>query len=192
LDAIIKNFIAEKTKDDEMPPVPLTADKKEVLMIVPYLGHGISLKLKKSLLSLFSTVYPQVDLKIVFRTTLRIENLFNFKDKIPKRLKSYVVYGIHCTDCKACYVGKTKRHLITRFKEHNDVRKPSAVTDHVMENSHNVTFDDVTIICQGRSDHELLIKETLTVKRMKPTMSRHFLWSFSSVKLRNFEYTHYQ
>ena len=140
-------------------------------MVLPYLGHDSSFKLKKSLVSLFSKAYPQVDLKIVFRTTLRIANLFRYKDIIPKRLKSFIVYGVYCTDCDACYVGKTKRHLITRFKEHTDVRKPTAVMDHVMNNNHNVIFDDVKILCQGISDKELLIKESLTVKKMKPIMN---------------------
>ena len=171
LDAIIKNFITEQTSLQEKPPTPLTVPKKEILMVLPYLGHDSSFKLKKSLVSLFSKAYPQVDLKIVFRTTLRIANLFRYKDIIPKRLKSFIVYGVYCTDCDACYVGKTKRHLITRFKEHTDVRKPTAVMDHVMNNNHNVIFDDVKILCQGISDKELLIKESLTVKKMKPIMN---------------------
>ena len=65
------------------------------------------------------------------------------------------MYGVHCTDCDACYVGKTKRHLITRFREHIDARKPTAVTDHVMQNNHNVVFDDVKILVYGKSDREL-------------------------------------
>ena len=62
--------------------------------------------------------------------------------------KSFVVYGVHCTDCDAMYVGKTKRHLITRFNELTDVRKPTAVTDHMMRNNHNAIFDDIKIIEQ--------------------------------------------
>ena len=78
--------------------------------------------------------------------------MFRYKDTIiPKRFKSFVVYGVHYTDCNAMYVGKTKRHLITRFIEHTDIRKLTAVTDHMMRNNHNSIFDDVKIFEQGKS-----------------------------------------
>ena len=126
-------------------------------------------KLKKSLLSLISTAYPQVELKVIFRTTCRIADLFRYKDCIPKRLKSYVVYGVYCTDCNASYIGKTKRHLSIRYNEHTDIRKPTAVTEHLSQTNHDVTFDKVKILDRGRTDNELLIKESSIVKKLKLT-----------------------
>ena len=142
-------------------------------MILPFLGHQTSEKLKKSMLSLISTAYPQVELKVIFRTTCRIADLFRYKDCIPKRLKSYVVYGVYCTDCNASYMGKTKRHLSIRYKEHTDIRKPTAVTEHLSQTNHDVTFDNVKILGRGRTDNELLIKESLIVKKLKPILNNN-------------------
>ena len=48
------------------------------------------------------------------------------KDKIKKEDYSNVVYKINCPDCNHSYVGKTKRKLMTRLKEHiRDLNKPS-------------------------------------------------------------------
>ena len=82
-----------------------------------------------------------------------------------------VVYRVHCTNCDATYVGKTKRHMETRLKEHRDPRKPTAVTDHMLRNSHDVTMDDVRFIAMGKNDKELLIKESLLVKKLSPIMN---------------------
>ena len=38
-------------------------------------------------------------------------------------MRSLVVYKINCLDCKACYIGKTKRHLITRIEERKNTKK---------------------------------------------------------------------
>ena len=42
----------------------------------------------------------------------------SLKSPIPKMLRSDVVYRITCPRCQACYVGKTSRHLTSRFAEH--------------------------------------------------------------------------
>jgi len=79
----------------------------EVLMTLLY--HGlISEKLNRNISKLFQDAYPQVSLKIVYKTTNRLTNLFTFKDTIPLRLISHLVYGVHCTDCPAVYTRKTK------------------------------------------------------------------------------------
>ena len=104
-----------------------TVKRKEVLMILPFHGQEVSDKLRKNLLSLCSMAYPQIELKLIFRTTFRVCNLFNIKDKIPKRFKSFVVYRVHCTNCDANYIGKTKRHMETRFKEHRNIKNPTAI-----------------------------------------------------------------
>ena len=144
-------------------------DKKEVLLILPYLGT-LSESFEKRLKSIVSSAYQQVNLKIVFRTTFRIADLFKIKDPIPKRLKSKLVYGIHCTDCDAVYVGKTKRHLSTRFREHRDLKHVSAVSSHLTSTGHDALFDDVKILAYGKTDTELLIKESLIIKQLNPRL----------------------
>ena len=149
-----------------------TVEKKDVLLILPYLG-SLSDNLEKSVKSIVHSAYNQVNLKVVFRTSFRIKHLFQLKDVIPKRLKSKVVYGIHCSGCEDFYVGKTKRHLITRFNEHTDFRNTSAVTRHLIDTDHVVNLDDVKILAIGNSDdeNELYIKETFVIKQLKPSLN---------------------
>lgn len=173
LRAILKNFIS-KIKSDSLitdQETLTTVNRKEVIMVLPFHGQDVSDKLRKSLLSLCSMAYPQIGLKLVFRTTFRVCNLFNIKDKIPKRFRSFVVYRVHCTNCNANYIGKTKRHMGTRFKEHRNIKQPTAVTDHLLRNGHDASFDDVEFLATGNTDKELLIKESLLVKKLCPPMN---------------------
>ena len=168
LNAIIKNFSESIEKEPASKPV--TVPKKEVILILPYLGT-LSESFERSLKSLIAKAYYQVDVKIVFKTTNRIANLFHVKDTIPKRLISNVIYGVYCTECTAFYVGKTKRHLSKRFQEHKDIKKITAVSAHMIESNHDVKFDDVKVISRGSYDLELLIKETLIIKKLKPSLN---------------------
>ena len=168
--AVIKNFIEKSSVEIPNNDVHYTAEKKDVFLMLPYLGT-ISESFEKSIKSLVHTAYLQVNLKIVFRTTFRISDLFKFKDTIPKRLSSNLVYGIYCTGCNDFYVGKTKRHLVTRFNEHRDVRKQSAVSAHMFSTGHDVVFDDVKILARGKLDTELLIKESLVIKQLNPPLN---------------------
>ena len=90
LSSIVRNFV-NNMKSTQVDMVTLTVPKKEVLLILPFYGN-VSNVLQSRLLSLFKDAYPQVNLKVIFRTTFRVANLFSFKDKIPLRFKSNVVY----------------------------------------------------------------------------------------------------
>ena len=150
-----------------------TVDQKEFLMVLPYHGK-LSENLRVQLVRLFNKAYPQINLHLVFRTTFRIMNMFNFKDVIPKRLNSHVVYGINCNVCNSSYGCKTKRHLETRFKEHLNIHLPTAVTEHMMASNHQFRFEDVKILERGKTDIELLIKESLTYKKQNLIFNNYF------------------
>ena len=84
-----------------------------------------------------------------------------------------MVYGVHCTNCDSFYVGKTKRHVQTRFKEHRDPRKQSAVMEHLIRTGHDVSIDNLKIYENGKFDKELLIKESLVIKNLQPDMNEN-------------------
>ena len=147
-----------------------SVSKKEVLLILPYHG-SISESFRKSITSLVQMAYKQVQLRVIFRTTCRLSNLFTLKDPIPKRFISNIVYGVYCTGCPKFYVGKTKRHLEKRFKEHKDLRKPTAVTKHLILEDHQISFGDVKVLARGNRDNELLIMESILIKKMKPPLN---------------------
>ena len=56
-------------------------------------------------------VFPHLDTRFVFRFSRRIPSFFPFKNKVPKYLRSSVVYLLKCRCCSASYVGQTTRHL---------------------------------------------------------------------------------
>ena len=162
MEAVTRNSIEKVTNNDSQDQIQ-TVEKKEVLLILPYLGtlsESFEKRLEIHRLQCISASKP----KIVFRTTFRIADLFKIKDPIPKRLKSKLVYGIHCTDCDAVYVGKTKCHLSIRFREHRDLKRVSVVSSHLISTGHVVLFDDVKILAYWKTDTELLIKESLIIK----------------------------
>jgi len=80
------------------------------------------------------------------------------KDNIDIFKKTDIVYKINCSDCDAVYIGQTKRHLLTRIKEHQaNIRKRShlVVSKHRSSLSHDFNW----------SNSEILHCERLTKKR---------------------------
>ena len=51
------------------------------------------------------------------KSSTRISNFFQFKDKMLNCLRSNVVYKLSCGRCSATYYGKTWRHLSVRVGE---------------------------------------------------------------------------
>ena len=105
---MLKNFVSKeesKVESNESEDESIaTVQKKEVLMVLPFHGTDLSNELHRNLQSLCAKAYPQIELKLVFRTTFRICNLFNIKDVIPKKIQ--VICGVQSTlyklRCKLC------------------------------------------------------------------------------------------
>ena len=96
----------------------------------------------------------------------------SLKPPVEKFLKSRVVYKFTCSRCAACYVGKTSRHLQTRYKEH--LRNSAPMRKHLNECGVNVnsTSEDMTILHQStRSENHLLTLEALYIREYKPTIN---------------------
>ena len=94
-----------------------TVPKKELLIILPYLGKH-SINIKSRLYSCISKALPYCQLKINFQSRVRLGNLFAFKDIIHIELRSNLVYKFSCSNCNFTYYGKTERHLKVRVSEH--------------------------------------------------------------------------
>ena len=119
-----------------------TVSKNELFIILPYLGK-VSLQTRSRLSKLIRQNLPFCKINVIFKSSIRMSNVFNFKDNICKELKSGVVYRFECGSCNAAYYGKTKRHLKVRVSEHMDVSpltgkkvntgfQSSAIKDHML------------------------------------------------------------
>ena len=160
----------------------LTVPKKEVFIILPYLGT-MTLDLKRKLHTFFAKSLPMCDLKVILKSTNRLSSCFRFKDVIPRELRSHLVYKFSCGGCNATYYGKTERHINVRAGEHiglspltgNRVAcKPSAVSDHLLLHD-NITsdFKNFTILCNENNDFKLSIRESILIYRDNPILNKN-------------------
>ena len=67
--------------------------------------------MRKKLIKLINTYFPNIKLYVIFTTNFKMKNLFKFKDKLSTSLRSLVVYKYKCNRYVSVYVGKTSRHL---------------------------------------------------------------------------------
>ena len=94
-----------------------TVPKKIVYFCLPFTGSH-SLQIRTQITRLCNAAYPHLNIRFVFRSSTRISSFFPFKDKVPKFLRSGVVYLFKCRSCSASYVGQTTCHLHKRVSEH--------------------------------------------------------------------------
>ena len=118
----------------------------------------------------------------------RVGTSFSLKSPTPLDLKANVVYKFNCSrDENMSYIGKTKRHLTTRSKEH--LTGSTAVTQHLHECASckdNASLSNFTVIASGRTDFEIKIKEALFIKYEKPRINNQLSQQGSSFFLNVF------
>ena len=107
VDNCIKKFLNKKFLHT---PVTLTVEKKELFIVLPYLGN-LSLALRARLHNSINKNLPFCKIKVIFKSTTRLINFFRFKDKVPFNLRSNVVYKFSCCRCNATYYAETCRKL---------------------------------------------------------------------------------
>ena len=105
---------------------------------------------------------------------------FPFMDKVPKYLRSSVVYLFKCRCCSASYVGQTTPHLHAKITEqlgispitgkHTSNPAKSSVLSHSCASAHKVDFDDFKILSCCSDSYELMIHESLLINKYKPTL----------------------
>ena len=155
--------------------------EREVRIVLPYLGF-LSLQVRTRLEKVFRKCLPCCNLRVIFKSSTRISNFFKFKDRPSKGLRSNVVYKFLCGNCNVTYYGKTIRHLKQRASEHMGVshltgkviksQQSTAVRDHLLFCSHQVSIDDFSILATGRNNFELELKESLLIHRDKPSLNK--------------------
>ena len=176
-DCIVRHFL-----DNTFQPKPsiLTAPKKIIYFCLPFTGSH-SLQIRTQINRLCNAAFPHLDIRFVFRSSTRISSFFPFKDKVPKFLRSGVVYSFKCRCCSASYVGQTTRHLHTRISEHLGISpitgKPSSspamssIFSHINSSGHSASFDDFKIISSSSDSYELMIHESLLISKLKPSLN---------------------
>ena len=91
---------------------------------------------------------------------------------------SNVVYKFTCQDDpEVSYIGETKRHLITRMKEHLDIKKSSKSEVKTHINSCNncrrhAAYDSFEVIKKCQNNFSPLIHEALIIRHKDPTLNK--------------------
>ena len=102
-----------------------------------------------------------------FRITIVFSTINNLgtrlKDPILPDTRPGIIYKIKCI-CGDLYVGKTKRTLATRIKEHKAACRltafeRSAVAEHAWQEGHEINWDDVEILDKAKDLQQGKVKE---------------------------------
>ena len=174
---LIKKFFAKVNKV-KLPVT--TVPKQEFTILLPFLGV-VSTKVKRNLELLSKKYLHCSKITVIFKSPSRLKSVFSFKDKLPPHIVSGVIYHYTCSSCNATYIGKTKRHTHHRLSEHAGVspltgkllkgQQSTTVRDHMLECHTRVSTDDFKIIGRDNNDWHLKIKESLFIKRDKPSLN---------------------
>ena len=152
---------------------PAPSSPRSTFLYLPFLGNSSS-HFEKELKTFFHKHLGNKLKLSVIHTTFKIDNFFRYKEQQPFLRRSNVVYKLKCS-CDAFYIGQTRRNLITRIQEHNPDSPTGQQTDiakHLLENpSHAVNFDQPEIIASAFNYRELLIKETLFIHQLNPSIN---------------------
>ena len=162
-----------------------TVPKKELLMVLPFLGTT-SWNVKNNILRSFRKIVPFANLKIVFKTQKRLSSCFTFKDKFPKALMSGVIYHYTCAACNRSYIGSTKRYWEKRLEEHSHISARTgqplsglivyAPLQHVKSDdcaARSVKREDFTIIGRENDPYLLQVKESIFISKMRPVLNNN-------------------
>ena len=152
-----------------------TVDKKQVLLVLPFLGP-LSFEIRSPLQKCLKNNIPYCSLKVVYQSKSRISNLLHFKDVANTKLS-----------CNATYYGQTQRHFFVRASEHLGITpltgkfvktpKKSAIFDHMLLDGHKASFDNFSILLKENNAFKLQLKESLLISRDKPILNGN-IYSF--------------
>ena len=89
---------------------------------------------------------------------------YNYVETSPHHIK--------CLACDADYIGKTKRILIHKIKEHKKIESSACAAHMVTNPGHHMDFENINIIDQASNDMKLKIKELLHIIQKKPKLNK--------------------
>ena len=119
-------------------------DEKKYTVSIPFIGHPSIAFKKVSSINLKSIKKKCCTIFNIFK----VQHYFSLKDETPLALQANVVYRFEGScDKNQNYIGKTKRHLATRFMEHfsgnaanfQHISSCNACKHSTIENFHNLS-----------------------------------------------------
>lgn len=162
------------------PKIDKPTVNKALILFPIYFSGKSSFALRNKLNKLMREFYPQILVRVIFKSKRNIGSFFKFKDRVPAELQSAIIYKYSCSCCNATYIGKTKRQAKVRYFEHlgksirtnRPLSKPpfSAIRLHSHDNDHPIQLDSFKILSSRTTDMELTTAESLYTIKEKPTL----------------------
>ena len=96
----------------------------------------------------------------------------SLKCAVPRLLESRVVYKLSCPRCRACYVGRTSRHLLTRFGEHKTKKAQPVLKHFTACGLSKPSIEDIEILaCASKGHLQLATLEALFIREINPALN---------------------
>ena len=159
IDACVNKFVSGRVSQTLPKYGPA---KKQIFISLPFCGTS-SIKIKRQLKRTFNSVFPWIDLLVVFKPAFKLSSLCKLKDVLPLKSRSHVVYRVDCSECDQFYIGMTCRRLVDRLKEHAS-SDASALFRHSAQTGHIIDYETPRILAMDYTKSRLLIKETFKIK----------------------------
>ena len=163
-----------KSDADENEPT----DRRHIFGI-PWVGN-ISREYKQKVTELIKQ-HLEVDISSYY-TSCKVSSFFSLKSSTPFALKARVVYQYTClSDSDTYYIGKSKRHLVTRAKEHVNPKESnqSEVKKHIFGcdqcKKSKLSLESFSIKKQCKDDYSARISEALMIKKLRPKINNQKL-----------------
>ena len=170
IDKQVKRFLHNKFSTNYCNAVK--ESKTTLYYKLPYIG-SFSNNTKKKIKELCKKFCKNSNINIVF-SPFKTGDLLSSKECLPSALKSFVIYKFVCVGYQSCYIGETKRHLLTMINEHLVTDKNSHIFIHLLENSACKNLYDencFAIIYSVFSSFRLKLKEALHITWLKPNLN---------------------
>ena len=162
-DSLTRIVAPEQPRDKEEEP------DKPFLIFLQYRGKCSESYARDIRRVCTDNVVNSVSCKVIFTLKKLRTVLPSLKEPVERNLRSKLVYKIKCSHCNVCYVGKTRRHLQVRFKEH---LKNGPVKAHLEKCVGGFELENVDILgSTSRGEMHLLTLEALWIREVKPYLN---------------------
>ena len=121
--------------------------------------------------------YPQIRLRLIYKSLATIGSGFKLKDKMPEDCMSCIIYQYKCDSCNAIYIGKTEQNFRCRISQHMGVSfrtgvklstpVQSDIRDHCLKHRKHINISNFSIIDKTFQKSEFLSLESLHQKTKK-------------------------
>ena len=169
VDRIVQFWFHKFDKKNSKNCSPSENPTKKQFLILPFVDNAY-VKINRWLHDFKSKHNLKANIRLVFSSNNRLCNLFKFKDKIPKKFISKVVYNAKCSGCAACYIGQTTRYLNERIIEHEKGKPKSNIFEHLQNSCTNATMN-FDILAKYDNSIDLVIAEGILIKLRQPLIN---------------------